>query len=119
MGMEWTIKRHWHEKTEWDGHISPARDEEYTLPFLCGQDVYYVHRKKLQKKRSPWVITKSPIVGVWADVVNYGIILNTDECLSESQFKYLFKERDEAIDFCLKKNAGNKVKIYGEFTIQN
>ena len=111
--MEWTIKMHQPERTEYDGYVVHEKNYEYTIPFTSGQDVYYVHKKKFWKKRSPWVITKSCVIGVWA-TNTYGVILNTEEHLAESQFQYIFINRDEAIEFCLKKNQHNKIKIYGE-----
>ena len=50
---------------------------------------------------------------MWASNT-YGVKLRNGDCIDQSQFKYLFTDRDEAIDFCLKKNERNKVKIYGE-----
>lgn len=116
--MEWTIKMHWLEHTEYDGHVVPERNEEYTVPFTCNQVVYYAHKKKWWKKNSKWVITKSRVVGVWA-TNTYGVEIRDSEHIygnhiCESEFKYLFTDREEAIEFCLKKNAHAKVKIYGE-----
>mgnify|MGYP003308266563 CR=1 FL=1 len=100
--MNWTIILH-----------TQTADVEYVIPFESGQTVYYTHKKKWWKKKSPWVITKTRVDGIWA-TGTYGVTLHTDEHLHESEFKYLFMDRDEAIDFCLKKNERNKVKIYGE-----
>ena len=100
--MEWTIKIH-----------KKDVDEEYHVPFECWQTVYYAHKKKWWKKNSPWVVTKSEVLNMWASNT-YGVKLRNGDCIDESQFKYLFTSRDEAIDFCLKKNERNKVKIYGE-----
>ena len=116
--MEWTIKIHYPERIEHDGNITPECTEEYTIPFKCSQIVYYAHKKKFWKKNSNWVLTKSRVVGVWA-TNTYGVEIIDNEHIfgnriDESQFKYLFTDRDEAIEFCLKKNAQTKVKIYGE-----
>ena len=112
--MEWTIKMHHPERVEYDGYVTPEINEEYTIPFTCGQSVYYAHKKKLWKKKSPWVVTACRVVGMWATYVAYGVTLDTNEQLCITDFKYLFKDREEAIDFCLKKNERNKVKVYGE-----
>ena len=111
--MEWTIKMHQPESREYDGYPVPEKTVEYTIPFEAGQTVYYAHKKKWWKKKSPWVITKTRVTGMWA-TNTYGVTLRTEEHLHESEFKYLFTNREEAIEFCLKKNAHSKVKIYGE-----
>jgi hypothetical protein len=111
--MEWTIRMHWPEREEYDGYVTPERNKEYKIPFTCWQTVYYVHKKKWQKKKSPWVITKTKVLSMWASNT-YGVQLGSGECIGESEFKYLFTDRDEAIDFCLKMNKRNKVKVYGE-----
>lgn len=84
--------------------------KEYEIPFTPMQTVYYVHKKKWCKK---WVITKTSITGIWIQH-ECGVILRNDVYLLESGFQYLFTDREEAIDFCIKKNAHSKVKIYGE-----
>ena len=92
-------------------------DHEYTVPFECHQVVYYAHKKKWWKKNSQWVISKCEVVGIWATNV-CGVTLNDKMHidpirLCEDEFKYLFTDREEAIDYCIKKNAHAKVKVYG------
>lgn len=111
--MNWTVRMHWPERTEYDGHVAQEKNEEYTIPFSCWQTVYYAHKKKWWKKNSPWVVTKTEVLSMWASNT-YGVQLRNGVCIDVSEFKYLFTSRDEAIDFCLKKNERNKVKIYGE-----
>lgn len=111
--MEWIIRMHWPEHEEYDGHVVPERNEEYTIPFECGQTVYYAHVKKWWKKKSPWVITKAKVIGMWARY-SYGVTLDNGQDIDMYVFERLFTNRDEAIDFCLKKNERNKVKVYGE-----
>ena len=113
--MEWIIKMHWPDHIDCEGNVMY---EEYTIPFECHQEVYYAHKKKWWKKRSPWVLTKCRVIGVWA-TKTYGVTLQDDihimeNRIDQSEFKYLFTDLDEAIDFCLKNNERNKVKIYGE-----
>ena len=111
--MEWTIKMHWPGYTDYDGYAFQERNEEYTIPFYCWQKVYYAHKKKWWKKKSPWVITKTEVLSMWASNT-YGVKLKNGDCIDKSEFKYLFTDREEAIEFCLKKNAHTKIKIYGE-----
>ena len=85
----------------------------HTIPFELFQSVYYVHKKKWWKKNSKWVVTKTQIVSAWA-TNTYGVTLCDATHICEDEFKYLFTSRDDAIEFCLKKNSYAKVKIYGE-----
>ena len=105
--MEWTITVH-----TTDG------DTEYSIPFECNQKVYYVHKKKWWKPRSKWVVSVCRVVGVWA-TNTYGVTLHDEEHIFDnhldcSEFKYLFTNKEDAIEFCIKKNAHAKVKVYGE-----
>ena len=85
----------------------------YEVPFKCRQVVYYAHKKKWWKKNSEWVVSVHKIMGMWATGV-YGVILDNNEQISFCHFDELFTDREEAIEFCLKKNSHAKVKIYGE-----
>ena len=111
--MNWTIKIVCPEHSTWDGARIPREEKEITIPFSCCETVYYVHRKKWRKKTSPWVITKSEVRGIWA-TNTVGVTLRDDTHLSEEEFSLLFKDKEEAIEFCIKKNEHRKVKIYGE-----
>lgn len=111
--MNWTIKIVCPEHSTWDGVQIPREEKEITIPFACWETVYYVHRKKWWKKNSPWVITKSEVRSMWA-TNTVGIVLKDNTHVSEDGFDLLFKDREEAIELCLKKNAHRKVKIYGD-----
>jgi hypothetical protein len=100
--MTWSVTIHTSDK-----------DLTYHIPFECYQIVYYAHKKKPWKNHSKWVITKSTITGMWA-TNTYGVILSSSTYICEDDFHRLFINREEAIEFCLKKNAHAKVKIYGE-----
>ncbi len=111
--MNWLIKIESPEHSAYDGMLVEHQEKEVTIPFSCYETVYYVHRKKWWKRNSPYVITKSEIRGMWAtDIV--GVILKDDTHLCEDEFCWLFKNKEEAIEVCLKKNEHRKVKIYGE-----
>lgn len=111
--MNWTIKLTVHEHKAYDGFPIERQERETEIPFACGDTVYYAHRKDWSKANSPFVVTKSSVTGVWATNI-VGVILNGNEHVTEDEFKYLFIDRDAAIDFCLKQNERRKVKIYGE-----
>ena len=99
--MEWTITMH-----ELNG------DREYAIPFGYNQVVYYAHKKKWWKKRSKWVVSVRVVTGVWAGSV-YGVTLDNGEQIPFCDFDILFTNKEDAIEFCIKKNAHAKVKVYG------
>ena len=116
--MEWTITIHQPELIGSKGSIIPEKTETHVVPFECGQYLYYAHKKKWWKENSKWVLTRCRVTGMWASGT-YGITV-VDEMhidgmhLCVDEFKYLFTDREEAIEYCIKKNAHAKVKIYGE-----
>lgn len=99
--MTWTITLH------------STQEETCTIPFESFQTVYYAHRKKWWDSKSKWVISKCKVTGIWA-TNTYGVTLSNEEHIAESEFDCLFTDKESAIEFCLKKNAHSKVKIYGE-----
>ena len=111
--MNWTIKIVCPKHRTWDGVLIEHEEKEVEIPFQCYETIYYVHRKNWCKKNSPWVITKSEVRGIWATNI-VGVTLRDNTHLSEDEFDLLFKDKEEAIEFCLKKNEYRKVKIYGE-----
>lgn len=111
--MKWIIKRVVPEHREYDGFLVEYQEAESEIPFDRGSTVYYVHRKKQWKNNSPYVITKYTVTGAWVTNV-VGVILDGDTHVSEDAFGNLFTNKNDAIEFCLKKNIHRKVKIYGE-----
>lgn len=111
--MNWTIKLIQHEHRTWDGVLIEHREEEHHIPFACGEEVYYVHRKKWWKRNSPFVITKCSVTGAWA-TNTVGVILSGDTHIARDEFDRIFIDKEKAIEFCIKKNKYRKVKIYGE-----
>ena len=101
--MKWTITiKH-----------SDGAERRHDIPFECRQIVYYAHKKKWWKKNSKWVVSVCVVTGMWA-TNTYGVVLEDGEHICECEFDRLFTTKEEAIEFCLKKNAHAKVKIYGE-----
>ena len=111
--MNWTIKLTVPEHRAYDGVLIERQEIEAEIPFACGDTVYYVHRKDWWKAKSPYVVTKCSVTGVWATNI-VGVILGGNEHVTEDEFKYLFTNRDAAIGYCLEQNERRKVKIYGE-----
>lgn len=111
--MNWTVKLTIPEHTEYDGFHIERQEREYEIPFASSSTVYYVHRKKWWKHRSPYVITKCTVTGMWATNM-IGVILDGDNHVGENEFDRIFTSRDDAIEYCLKMNEYRKVKIYGE-----
>lgn len=87
--------------------------QAYIIPFHYQQMVYYVHKKEWWKQNSKWVVEKRFITGVWAGSV-YGVTLDNNEQIAFCDFDQLFTDREEAIEFCVKKNKHAKIKIYGD-----
>lgn len=111
--MKWIIKMITPECTAYDGVKEEHKEIDHEIPFDYFSEVYYVHRKKWWKTNSPFVITKSRVTGVWA-TNTFGVILSGENHVSEAEFNRIFTDREEAIEYCLKKNEHRKVKIYGE-----
>lgn len=111
--MEWTIKTYYPERKFSDGSTRPEFTKEYTIPFKSGDAVYYVHEEARFAQKHEWVISVCVVTGAWATDL-CGVILDCDTYVSEYEFDQLFTDRDAALDFCVKKNAHAKVKIYGE-----
>ena len=111
--MNWVIKLIQPELRTWDGVLIEHREEKYTIPFSCGEEVYYVHLKKWYKHNSPFVITKCSVTGAWA-TNTVGVILSGDIHVSKDEFYRIFTDREAAIEFCIKRNKYRKIKIYGE-----
>lgn len=111
--MKWFIKRVVPEHTTWDGVHVEYQEAETEIPFDCGDDVYYVHRKKWWKRNPPYVVTKCRVTGVWATNM-VGVILDGNNHVGDNEFDRLFTDKEPAIELCLKLNRYRKVKIYGE-----
>jgi hypothetical protein len=111
--MNWIVKIVVPEHVDYDGIPVERQEKEVEIPFKRSANVWYVHKKKWWKRSSPYVITKCAVTGVWATNI-VGVILDNDNHISEDEFDRLFTSRDEAIEYCIKKNEQQKVKIYRE-----
>ena len=89
------------------------KEHTFECPFECGQDVYYAYRERHLFRKDKWVIRKSRVIGIWATII-FGVILDNDERIVDNLFDRLFTNKEEAIEFCIKKNQGLKIKIYNE-----
>ena len=86
---------------------------EFKIPFAHNSKVYYVHSEKWWKRNSPYIVTKGTVTGVWA-TNTVGVILDFNNYVGEDEFDCIFTNKDDAVEYCLKKNSYRKVKIYGE-----
>lgn len=113
--MKWTATVYEEEYVPYDEKSVKLERKEHTFecPFECGQDAYYVYRERRLFSKDRWVVRKSRIIGIWA-TISFGVILDNDERISECLFDRLFTNKEEAVDFCIKKNQGLKIKIYNE-----
>ena len=85
----------------------------FECPFESTQTVYYAYPQKRLFRQDRWVIRKSRVVSVWATNC-CGICLDNSEWISEDWFYRLFTDKESAIEFCLRKNQHEKVKIYNQ-----
>lgn len=113
--MKWTVAIHTQKYTDYDEKTVQVKDDVKTFecPFKFHQDVYYVYPEHRLFKKDRWVIRKSIITEVWATNI-FGVALDGGHHIHEDLFYRLFINKEEAIEFCLKKNQQSKVKIYNE-----
>lgn len=109
--MTWTIITHSPEYTDYDGYVHEEKTRTFECPFEVHQTVYYAFREKKPFRKERWAIQESRVVGVWATNI-CGVSLNNNNHITENCFDRLFAEKEDAIEFCLKKNRQLKVKIY-------
>lgn len=96
------------DKSEYDdifGHHE-AIHKEFNIPYKYREKVWYCY-----KKRKKYVVKESTIAGIWATNI-IGVTLDNNWHIAEDSFYRLFKNKNEAIDWCLKQNQRGKVKIY-------
>lgn len=113
--MKWTATIYEEEYIPCDETTVKLERKEHIFecPFECGQDIYYAYREHYLFRKDKWVIRKSRIIGTWA-TINFGVILDNDERIPEFLFDRLFTNKEEAVEFCVKKNQALKIKIYNE-----
>jgi predicted lipase len=83
----------------------------FECPFKLGQTVYYTYPLKRLFRKDKWVVRKSKIIEVWATNC-FGVCLDDCNHIPEDWFYRIFIDKESAIEFCLKKNQREKVKIY-------
>ena len=81
-------------------------ETEHDIPFELGQTVYYCKRK-----RNKYAVYKRVVGSMWASNI-YGIQLNDGEYICAIDFDKLFKDRQDAIKFCIERNQQLKIKVY-------
>lgn len=111
--MNYKLTLYTKERVDYDGYKYEAKEWHFDCPFESGQNVYYAYLERRLFRKNKWVVRKSRIVGIWATNI-YGVTLDNNEHIHEDLFDRLFVDREEAIEFCLKKNRQAKVKIYNE-----
>ena len=86
-----------------------AKHNEFDTPYEFREDVWYCY-----KKGKKYVVRESRINGVWATNM-VGVTLDNDWHITEDEFYRLFKDKNEAIDWCLKQNQRGTVKVYKRY----
>lgn len=97
------------EHTDYDGFVHEATHKEFDIPYEYWEEVWYCY-----KKRKKYVVRESRIYGIWATNM-VGVTLDNDCCVTEDEFYRLFKDKNEAIDWCLKQNQRGTVKVYKRY----
>ena len=87
------------------GHHA-AEHKEFDIPYKYWEKVWYCY-----KKRKKYVVQECRITSVWATNI-VGVTLNNSYYVDEDEFDRLFKDKNEAIDWCLKQNQRETVKVY-------
>lgn len=83
-----------------------AWQKEFDIPYERGDTVWYCY-----KKNKKYVVSERIVTGVWATSMA-GVILDGDDHITEDEFDRIFRDRNEAIDWCLKQNQRSKIKVY-------
>ena len=105
--MDWTITLHQDEFVGMSGIHYPEKTATCKIPFKQKECVYLSILK-----RSKWMLVRTSVVSMWADDT-YGITVAFKNMRSPwCEFNTVFKDKNEAIEFCLKKNEQAKVKIH-------
>ena len=84
----------------------PAVHKEFDIPYQYWEKVWYCY-----KKGKKYVVCETRIKGIWATNM-VGVMLSNDWYIAEDDFYRLFKDKNEAIDWCLKQNQRGAVKVY-------
>ena len=83
-----------------------AWQKEFDIPYERGDTVWYCY-----KKNKKYVVGESQVTGVWATSM-VGIILDHDNHVGENEFDRIFKNKNEAVDWCIKQNQRSNIKVY-------
>lgn len=86
-----------------------TKHKEFDIPYKFWEDVWYCY-----KKRKKYVVRESRINGIWATNM-VGVTLDNHWHIAEDEFDRLFKDKNEAIDWCLKQNQRGTVKVYKRY----
>jgi len=80
--------------------------QEVEIPYNQWEDVWYC-RKKFRR----YIVEKVKIAGVWATNI-VGVSLSNNHHVPQDKFDRLFRNKNDAIDWCIKQNQKSKVKVY-------
>lgn len=105
--MTYKITIHSEEYVDIFGHHE-KQYKEFDIPYECYETVWYCY-----KKRKKYVVRESKISGIWATNI-VGVTLDNNWHIAEDEYYRLFKDKNEAIDWCLKQNQRSKVKVYND-----
>ncbi len=82
---------------------------QHKCPYTRDDNIYYCYKNIFGR----WVLRKTFVRSIWYTNI-LGIELDNGWKIIEAEFKYLFDDRQKAIEFCLEKNRQRQVKIHNK-----
>ena len=76
------------------------------FPYKLNETVWYCY-----KRGRKYVVRESFITGIWATNIA-GVTLDNGWHIVENSFNRIFRDKNEAIDWCIKENQRSKIKVY-------
>lgn len=83
-----------------------AWHKEFDIPYKLNETVWYCY-----KRGRKHVVRESFIAGIWATNI-VGVTLDNGWHIVEDSFYRLFRDKNEALDWCIKENQRSKIKVY-------
>ena len=83
-----------------------AWHKEFDVPYKLTETVWYCY-----KRGRKYVVRESFIAGIWATNIA-GVTLDNGWHIVENSFNRIFRDKNEAIDWCIKENQRSKIKVY-------
>ena len=83
----------------------------FECPFELFQLIYYVNKRERLFRKPEWVVESHRVTGV-VITNTLNLYLDNKGYIDQSRFNRVFTNKEDAIEFCLKKNQQSKVKVF-------